>query len=132
MRCLKFYFLYFLLPFSIYADRKGGRHHSHHPFAPFVYAYYPIYFGFVSCNFFMFEGFIWFVFLSCSHKGFLTKFIKHLKDMNFLREDLVFSTHSEEVLLTFFLFSSVLLYLACFLLNQVFFYARGHTHFVYC
>lgn len=111
--------------------QKRRKASQSHPFAPFVYAYYPIYFGFVSCNFFMFEGFIWF-FFSCSHKGFLTKFIKHLKDMNFLREDLVFSTHSEEVLLTFFLFSSVLLYLACFLLNQVFFYARGHTHFVYC
>ncbi|XP_061376565.1 DNA polymerase lambda [Gastrolobium bilobum] len=31
-----------------------------------------------------------------SHKGFLPKFVKHLKDMNFLREDLIFSTHSEE------------------------------------
>lgn len=31
-----------------------------------------------------------------SHKGFLPKFVKHLKDMSFLREDLVFSTHSEE------------------------------------
>ncbi|XP_050204019.1 DNA polymerase lambda isoform X2 [Mercurialis annua] len=31
-----------------------------------------------------------------SHKGFLSKFVKHLKDMKFLREDLVFSTHSEE------------------------------------
>ncbi|XP_057528832.1 DNA polymerase lambda isoform X2 [Amaranthus tricolor] len=31
-----------------------------------------------------------------SHKGFLAKFVKRLKDMNFLREDLVFSTHSEE------------------------------------
>ncbi|KAJ7953677.1 DNA polymerase lambda [Quillaja saponaria] len=31
-----------------------------------------------------------------SHKGFLPKFVKHLKDMNFLREDLVFSIHSEE------------------------------------
>ncbi|KAK7380721.1 hypothetical protein VNO78_33237 [Psophocarpus tetragonolobus] len=31
-----------------------------------------------------------------SHKGFLPKFVKRLKDMNFLREDLIFSTHSEE------------------------------------
>ncbi|XP_060671610.1 DNA polymerase lambda isoform X2 [Ziziphus jujuba] len=31
-----------------------------------------------------------------SHKGFLPKYVKHLKDMKFLREDLVFSTHSEE------------------------------------
>ncbi|TKY46268.1 DNA polymerase lambda [Spatholobus suberectus] len=31
-----------------------------------------------------------------NHKGFLPKFIKHLKDMNFLREDLIFSIHSEE------------------------------------
>ncbi|MCL7050955.1 hypothetical protein MKW94_030241, partial [Papaver nudicaule] len=31
-----------------------------------------------------------------SHKGFLAKYVKHLKDMNFLREDLIFSTHSEE------------------------------------
>ncbi|XP_019055096.1 PREDICTED: DNA polymerase beta isoform X2 [Nelumbo nucifera] len=31
-----------------------------------------------------------------SHKGFLPKYVKHLKDMRFLREDLVFSTHSEE------------------------------------
>ncbi|XP_031491289.1 DNA polymerase lambda isoform X1 [Nymphaea colorata] len=31
-----------------------------------------------------------------SHKGFLPKFVKHLKDMKFLREDLVFSTHSME------------------------------------
>ncbi|XP_057448411.1 DNA polymerase lambda isoform X2 [Lotus japonicus] len=31
-----------------------------------------------------------------SHKGFLPKFVKHLKDMNFLREDLIFSNHSEE------------------------------------
>lgn len=31
-----------------------------------------------------------------SHVGFLSKFVKHLKDMNFLREDLIFSVHSEE------------------------------------
>ncbi|WVZ13897.1 hypothetical protein V8G54_011463 [Vigna mungo] len=31
-----------------------------------------------------------------SHKGFLPKFVKHLKHMNFLREDLIFSIHSEE------------------------------------
>ncbi|MED6217234.1 hypothetical protein PIB30_015796 [Stylosanthes scabra] len=31
-----------------------------------------------------------------SHKGFLPKFVKHLKDIDFLREDLIFSTHSEE------------------------------------
>ncbi|OMO50383.1 hypothetical protein COLO4_38096 [Corchorus olitorius] len=31
-----------------------------------------------------------------SHKGFLQKYVKHLKEMKFLREDLVFSTHSEE------------------------------------
>ncbi|KAK2636389.1 hypothetical protein Ddye_031181 [Dipteronia dyeriana] len=31
-----------------------------------------------------------------SHKGFLSRFVKRLKDMNFLREDLIFSTHSEE------------------------------------
>ncbi|XVE92499.1 hypothetical protein REPUB_Repub01dG0102800 [Reevesia pubescens] len=31
-----------------------------------------------------------------SHKGFLQKYVKRLKEMNFLREDLVFSTHSEE------------------------------------
>ncbi|KAK3038649.1 hypothetical protein RJ639_027312 [Escallonia herrerae] len=31
-----------------------------------------------------------------SHVGFLQKYVKHLKDMKFLREDLVFSTHSEE------------------------------------
>ncbi|KAK8470148.1 hypothetical protein PHAVU_004G071000 [Phaseolus vulgaris] len=31
-----------------------------------------------------------------SHKGFLPKFVKHLKHMNFLREDLIFSNHSEE------------------------------------
>ncbi|XP_004298590.1 PREDICTED: DNA polymerase lambda-like [Fragaria vesca subsp. vesca] len=31
-----------------------------------------------------------------SHKGFLPKYVKHLKDMKFLREDLVFSLHSEE------------------------------------
>ncbi|KAK1421684.1 hypothetical protein QVD17_24217 [Tagetes erecta] len=31
-----------------------------------------------------------------SHIGFLTKYVKHLKDMNFLREDLVFSIHSEQ------------------------------------
>ncbi|XP_041015457.1 DNA polymerase lambda isoform X1 [Juglans microcarpa x Juglans regia] len=31
-----------------------------------------------------------------SHGGFLSKYVKHLKDMKFLREDLVFSTHSEE------------------------------------
>ncbi|KAJ4879127.1 DNA polymerase lambda (POLL) [Raphanus sativus] len=31
-----------------------------------------------------------------SHKGFLTKFVKRLKEINFLREDLIFSTHSEE------------------------------------
>ncbi|KAI5437153.1 hypothetical protein KIW84_023323 [Lathyrus oleraceus] len=36
-----------------------------------------------------------------SHKGFLPKFVKCLKDMNFLREDLIFSTHSEEVVLAF-------------------------------
>ncbi|XP_057774669.1 LOW QUALITY PROTEIN: DNA polymerase lambda [Salvia miltiorrhiza] len=31
-----------------------------------------------------------------SHIGFLPKFVKRLKDINFLREDLVFSIHSEE------------------------------------
>uniref|UniRef100_A0A3N7H2P4 DNA polymerase n=1 Tax=Populus trichocarpa TaxID=3694 RepID=A0A3N7H2P4_POPTR len=31
-----------------------------------------------------------------SHKGFLTRYVKRLKDMKFLREDLIFSTHSEE------------------------------------
>ncbi|KAL2253549.1 UNVERIFIED_CONTAM: DNA polymerase lambda [Sesamum indicum] len=31
-----------------------------------------------------------------SHTGFLPKFVKHLKDKNFLREDLVYSIHSEE------------------------------------
>ncbi|KAG9135930.1 hypothetical protein Leryth_021172 [Lithospermum erythrorhizon] len=31
-----------------------------------------------------------------SHVGFLSKFVKHLKDMKFLREDLIFSVHSEE------------------------------------
>ncbi|KAF8039968.1 hypothetical protein BT93_B2242 [Corymbia citriodora subsp. variegata] len=31
-----------------------------------------------------------------SHKGFLKKYVKHLKDMGFLKEDLIFSTHSEE------------------------------------
>ncbi|KFK43340.1 hypothetical protein AALP_AA1G112300 [Arabis alpina] len=31
-----------------------------------------------------------------SHKGFLTKFVKRLKEISFLREDLIFSTHSEE------------------------------------
>ncbi|XP_062091523.1 DNA polymerase lambda [Humulus lupulus] len=31
-----------------------------------------------------------------SHKGFLQKIVKHLKVINFLREDLIFSTHSEE------------------------------------
>lgn len=36
-----------------------------------------------------------------SHRGFLSKYVKHLKDMKFLREDLVFSTHSEEVIFLF-------------------------------
>ncbi|KAG8366201.1 hypothetical protein BUALT_Bualt17G0051900 [Buddleja alternifolia] len=31
-----------------------------------------------------------------SHIGFLSKFVKRLKDINFLREDLIFSVHSEE------------------------------------
>ncbi|EYU29697.1 hypothetical protein ABFS82_12G113100 [Erythranthe guttata] len=31
-----------------------------------------------------------------SHIGFLPKFVKRLKEINFLREDLVFSVHSEE------------------------------------
>ncbi|KAG8663303.1 hypothetical protein MANES_01G196700v8 [Manihot esculenta] len=31
-----------------------------------------------------------------SHKGFLPRFVNHLKNMKFLREDLVFSIHSEE------------------------------------
>ncbi|KAK9707345.1 hypothetical protein RND81_07G191000 [Saponaria officinalis] len=31
-----------------------------------------------------------------SHRGFLAKFVTRLKDMNFVREDLVFSIHSEE------------------------------------
>lgn len=31
-----------------------------------------------------------------SHKGFLQTYVKRLKDMKFLREDLVFSVHSEE------------------------------------
>ncbi|KAL2476569.1 DNA polymerase lambda (POLL) [Abeliophyllum distichum] len=31
-----------------------------------------------------------------SHIGFLPKFVKRLKDINFLREDLIFSVHSEE------------------------------------
>ncbi|CAL5421404.1 unnamed protein product [Camellia sinensis] len=31
-----------------------------------------------------------------SHIGFLRKYVKHLKDIKFLREDLIFSIHSEE------------------------------------
>ncbi|XP_042498852.1 DNA polymerase lambda isoform X5 [Macadamia integrifolia] len=31
-----------------------------------------------------------------SHKGFLRKYVKHLKDIGFLREDLIFGIHSEE------------------------------------
>ncbi|KAJ4711176.1 DNA polymerase lambda [Melia azedarach] len=31
-----------------------------------------------------------------SHKGFLSRYVKHLKEMKFLREDLVFTTHSEQ------------------------------------
>ncbi|KAK9119622.1 hypothetical protein Scep_017715 [Stephania cephalantha] len=31
-----------------------------------------------------------------SHRGFLNQYVRHLKDMNFLREDLIFSTHSEQ------------------------------------
>ncbi|XP_078438504.1 DNA polymerase lambda (POLL) isoform X2 [Wolffia australiana] len=31
-----------------------------------------------------------------SHKGFLAKYVKYLKDIKFLREDLVFSVHSDE------------------------------------
>ncbi|GJS60074.1 DNA polymerase lambda isoform X1 [Tanacetum coccineum] len=31
-----------------------------------------------------------------SHIGFLPKYVNHLKDMNFLREDLVYSIHSEQ------------------------------------
>ncbi|XP_062159840.1 DNA polymerase lambda isoform X2 [Alnus glutinosa] len=31
-----------------------------------------------------------------SHNGFLSKYVSRLKDMKFLREDLVFSTHSKE------------------------------------
>ncbi|KAI3770783.1 hypothetical protein L6452_01927 [Arctium lappa] len=31
-----------------------------------------------------------------SHIGFLPKYVNHLKDINFLREDLVFSIHSEQ------------------------------------
>ncbi|PIA62206.1 hypothetical protein AQUCO_00200300v1 [Aquilegia coerulea] len=31
-----------------------------------------------------------------SHKGFLARYVKHLKDIGFLREDLIYSTHSEE------------------------------------
>ncbi|CAL9172022.1 unnamed protein product [Musa hybrid cultivar] len=31
-----------------------------------------------------------------SHKGFLPRYVQYLKDINFLREDLVFSTHSTE------------------------------------
>lgn len=34
---------------------------------------------------------------SSSHRGFLPKYVKHLKDLKFLREDLVVSIHSEEV-----------------------------------
>ncbi|KAM4109950.1 hypothetical protein ACJW30_03G157600 [Castanea mollissima] len=32
-----------------------------------------------------------------SHRGFLSKYVERLKDMKFLREDLIFTTHSEEV-----------------------------------
>ncbi|GAB2220521.1 hypothetical protein Droror1_Dr00008181 [Drosera rotundifolia] len=31
-----------------------------------------------------------------SHKGFLAKYVNRLKELNFLREDLVFSTHSDK------------------------------------
>ncbi|KAM3754290.1 hypothetical protein ACB098_03G154700 [Castanea mollissima] len=31
-----------------------------------------------------------------SHRGFLSKYVERLKDMKFLREDLIFTTHSEE------------------------------------
>jgi DNA polymerase lambda len=32
-----------------------------------------------------------------SHVGFLPKFVQRLKEMNFLREDRIFSIHSVEV-----------------------------------
>lgn len=41
-------------------------------------------------------------FCTFSHKGFLSKYVKKLKEMKFLREDLIFSTHSEEVICFFF------------------------------
>lgn len=35
-------------------------------------------------------------FLSSSHEGFLLRYVQYLKDIKFLREDLVFSIHSTE------------------------------------
>lgn len=44
-----------------------------------------------------------------SHRGFLPRYVKHLKNMKFLREDLIFSTHSEEVLTLILVFAHILL-----------------------
>lgn len=71
--------------------------------------YIPLFILLLAIAITIFEGSVNLI-LACSHKGFLPKFVKRLKDMNFLREDLVFSTHSEEVILSssyclvFFLF----------------------------
>lgn len=62
---------------------------------------------------------------SFSHIGFLPKFVKRLKDMKFLREDLVFSVHSTEVI-TYFQFSTC--HLHAFLL--VTFFATFHFELV--
>lgn len=48
-----------------------------------------------------------------SHKGFLPRFVNHLKNMKFLREDLVFSIHSEEVTLLLLGFSVNFEFLQC-------------------
>lgn len=43
-------------------------------------------------------------FFLSSHVGFLPKFVQALKDINFLREDLIFSVHSIEVIYARFYF----------------------------
>lgn len=60
-----------------------------------------LHFSFICAIFFLMLRGSLDLFTCCSHKGFLPKFVKRLKDMNFLREDLIFSTHSEKVMLAF-------------------------------
>ena len=67
-----------------------------HPFTCLTFFYDLLSFCFVNSSFHI-RGITLYL-----HRDFLSKYVKRIKDMKFLREDLIFTTHSEEVISFFF------------------------------